>query len=135
MSDKIKLLESAVKKASTDKAFIAYYLEKYSLLENKRPNEIKDALDCSMEDYYKLGLCKVPEVNKPDFSKRLKEISAYTQTSILVLNNIVKRVSIIEKFTNSAGTDSYLMAARDKDDASGKSEEPDEPDENEKQDN
>ena len=119
MSDKVKLLESAAKRVSQDKEFIAFYLERYSLLENKNAQEIQKALNCTLENYYKLGLCKAPQVSMPDFTERLRRISVHTQSSIFVLSSIVKRVSAIEKFKSEAGETSYLMAARDLDAPTG----------------
>lgn len=131
MDDKLKLLESAAQKASTDSAFIAYYLEEYARIENTQRTELMNSLNCSLENYYRLGLCKAPEVTHPDYLARIKKISTYAQSSMMMLNTIIKCVSSIEKFRHTAGPNTYLMAARDK---SNQSNRTDRPDQDEKQD-
>src|SRR5688500_8789071 len=116
MSDKLKLLETANKKASMDKEFVAYYLNKYLVIEQITKQQIINTLNCSIEDYYKLGLCKAPSVESKDFLQCLTNISTYTHISVIELNSIIKRVNSIEKISNidSETKPTYLMAARDK---------------------
>jgi hypothetical protein len=116
MSDKLKLLETANRKAASDRGFIAYCLLKYSEIEQKTEQEIISSLNCQLEDYYKLGLCRTPDVNSNDFLLRLNNISSYTHVSAIELNKIIKRVNAVLKFSdaNTQVENSYLMAARDK---------------------
>jgi hypothetical protein len=114
MSEKIKILELASRKAANDSAFIAYFLKKYSEFEKISESEILTTLRCSKEDYYKLNLCRVPDINAGDFVMRLNKIAKYTNTCTLDLNKIIKRANSILRLTGSdVEQNSYLMAARD----------------------
>src|SRR5688572_11923767 len=113
MSDKIKLLEAANKKVADNSEFIAYYLLKYSKIENFSQQDIISILKCSAEDYFKLGLCKAPKIDSSNFIDELNKVSDYTHVSTIELNNIIKRVATLEKFSQ-LNNNSILMAARDK---------------------
>lgn len=113
MNEKINLLESAAKKASTNKAYMSYYIEQYSAFEDKTSEEVRSLLNCSQEDYYLLCLCKAPTLGQPDFIDELNKIGEFTHISALMLNNIIKQVSALEKFSSS-NLIVPLMAARDK---------------------
>lgn len=114
MSDKIKILEAAVKKISGEQEFMSFVLNKYMELENMSKSDLISSLKCSIEDYYKLGLCKAPKAGSTDFVDRLNNISQYTHTSVLELNKIIKRVDSISKFSGNLNNSAWLMAARDK---------------------
>lgn len=116
MSDKLKLLETANKKASMDKDFVAYYLNRYLDIEQLTEQQIINTLNCPIEDYYKLGLCKAPNVESKNFLQRLTDISTYTRISVIELNKIIKRVNSIEKIStvDIESKPAYLIAARDK---------------------
>ena len=113
MNDKIKLLELANKKVEGDGDFIAYFLSRYAEIEKLSQQDMMSALKCSIENYYKLGLCKAPNANSSDFIDELNKVSNYTNISTLELNKIIKRVSTIEKFSQ-LNNNPILMAARDK---------------------
>jgi len=115
MSEKIKMLELASNKASNDSGFIAYLIKKYLEVENISEQEIISILHCTEENYYKLNLCRVPDVNANDFVSRLNRISEYTNSSAVELNNIIKRANAILRLSGSnVEQHNYLMAARDK---------------------
>jgi hypothetical protein len=115
MSEKIKMLELASNKAATDSGFIAYLMSKYLEIENISEQEILSTLHCSEEDYHKLKLCRVPDINANDFVSRLNKISEYTNSSSVELNKIIKRAnSILRLSGDNIEQHNYLMAARDK---------------------
>lgn len=114
MSDKLKLFELGFNKVSSDNSFIGFFLIKYAEIEKLSESDLISELKCSSENYYKLGLCKVPGTNDIDFIDRLNKISQYANVSVLELNKIIKRVDSIIKFNVSIHTDTILMAARDK---------------------
>lgn len=95
--NKLKLFENTYSKLVLDKNFIAYYLEQLIIRENKTKEEICVLLNCNLEGFYKLGLCKAPEINAVDFKQRLLKISEYTNTSALILSNIIGLSSITSK--------------------------------------
>lgn len=115
MTDKLRLLEHAARKVESDSGFIAYLMKKYLDAENISEQEIQSTLHCSVEDYYKLNLCRVPDINANDFVVRLNSISQYTNTSAIELNKIIKRANSILRLSGSnVEQHNYLMAARDK---------------------
>ena len=89
MNNKIKLFELAYKKVVLDNDFMAFIFKKYMEYEKISDQELMLKLKCSLEDYYKLGLCRVPNINASDFVKRLNKISEYSHTSELELNKIL----------------------------------------------
>lgn len=113
-SDKIRLLKIAISKVSNDKNYIAYFLEEYIKIEQTSEENIISDLKCSLEDYYKLSLCKISEINSTEFLSDLNAISSYIKIPILELNRIIKRVEAINKLSSSNFVDGNLMAARDK---------------------
>lgn len=117
MSENLKLFALANKKAAEDSDFLAYFLKKYSEIERISEQELIAFLNCTLQDYYKLGLCRVPDISTNDFPSRLKKISEFANVSVFELNKIIKRVSTILKFSDNITNDclnSFLMAARDK---------------------
>lgn len=109
-----RLLKLAFKKVDGDRSFMAFVLTKYLEIECVSEQTLVSELNCSVEDYYKLALCRVPQANAPDFVERLNNISEYTHISMLELNKIIKRVDSILKFADSPNNSTLLMAARDK---------------------
>ncbi|MEO6302644.1 MAG: hypothetical protein ABIP51_05690 [Bacteroidia bacterium] len=91
--NKLGLFENTFNKLSGDRAFMAFYLNEVALKENRTQEDMIALLNCSLEDYYKLGLCKAPEINE-DLNKRIQKIAEYTNTSSLILTNIIKYCTI-----------------------------------------
>lgn len=114
MNDKLKLLEHAAKYAEKDKEFMAYYLQRFSEVENMSLEKVATSLNCSNEGYFKLGLCRAPDPNE-NLIDGLNEIADYIHVSTLELVKIVRRVNVMDKLTARENSDSLLMAARDKD--------------------
>ena len=115
MNEKIKLLELAVEKVSSNKSYLAFLINRYLESESISRQEMRALLHCTEEDYYKLGLCKTPDIESADFLSKLNGICEYTHTSTIELNQIIKRANAIVKFSeDQLGSGNYLMAARDK---------------------
>lgn len=109
------MLEMAADKVSSDSSFIAFTIKKYLEFENVSAKELPSVLGCSEEDYYKLLLCRVPEINASDFVARLTKICQYTNSSVIELNKIIKRTtSLLNLSESQIEQNTYLMAARDK---------------------
>ncbi|MBA3682073.1 MAG: hypothetical protein H0W73_13080 [Bacteroidetes bacterium] len=109
--NKLKLFEHTYNKLVLDKAFMAYYLDQLILRENKTKEEVFVLLNCLPEDFYKLALCKAPEINAIDFKQRILKIAEYSNTSALILTNIIqlssqtvkaenKQPSVLKKISN-----------------------------------
>jgi hypothetical protein len=88
--EKLKLLEITFKKLSDDQAFVAYYLEQARSVENNTHEEIRHFLGCSPEEYYKLGLCKAPDLHLENFEERIGRIAGYSNTSVHNLCYLIK---------------------------------------------
>lgn len=114
MNDKIKLLELATKKIAANKDFIAYFLDQYQLIEHITEEALMETLQCDIESYYKLGLCKAPSINAKTYLDQLNNISLYIGISSLELNQIIKRVTAVMQLKDTNADNHYLMAARDK---------------------
>jgi hypothetical protein len=95
--NKLKLFENTYNKLVLDKAFMAYYLEQLIVRENKTKEEVLVLLNCRPENFYKLALCKAPEINAIDFKQRILKIAEYTNTSALIISNIIELSSEIKK--------------------------------------
>src|SRR5687767_7663717 len=94
--DKIKLLEITFDKLSADKTFMAYYLEKIRSVESKSREEIRNSLNCSTENYYKLGLCKAPRVGAESFEERMLRIGRYSNSPAVDLIRMIKTVHTLD---------------------------------------
>lgn len=113
MKQNLGLFELGFKKVEEDKHFMAFYLKRYGEFENMNNETLSSMLNCSLSDFYKLSLCKIPESNSISFIEQLNVISNYTGIAILSINKVIKRVnSIITLSDNSTNT--FLAAARDK---------------------
>lgn len=113
MNDKIKLLELANKQIASNEGFLAYVLAKYSEIEHVTIEAIMEMLECNIENYYKLGLCKAPVTTHANYITELNKVTDYIGISAMALNKIIRRVDTIMQLRNSS-TENYLMAARDK---------------------
>ena len=118
MNTKLNFLKYATTRMENDHEFMAYTLKKYCEFENISEPKLLEVLGCSMEDYCKLALCKVPDMKGADFGERIKAISEYTNIVSGRLTKVIKHVNTVLKFTTSSGT--ILMAARDKEEGKGR---------------
>lgn len=113
MNDKIKLLELANRQISSNEEFLAYFLAQYSEIEHVTTEAIMEMLECSIESYYKLGLCKAPITTHANYITELSKITDYIGISAISLNKIIRRVDTIMQLRDNK-SENYLMAARDK---------------------
>lgn len=115
MSSKLRLLETAHEKASEEKRFLAFFLKKYEEIENADTAAVLAMLNCSLESYYKLGLCLTPNTASGNYLTELNKICNYIEVPVLLLNQIIKRVDSVVKFSeDELQNNGVLMAARDK---------------------
>lgn len=99
--NKLKLFEITFHKLSADKAFIAYYLKQFLVAQHKTQEDILQLLNCSLEDYYKLGLCKAPEFDKVYFEERIHKISTYANVYAPALTIILQPAYLNEDIVYS----------------------------------
>jgi hypothetical protein len=112
MITKLNLFKNAITRVENDHEFMANTLKQYCEFEKISESELISILDCSLEDYYKLALCKSPDITESDFKSRLAIISEYVNIDTSRLTKVIKHVHTIQRFRSSTG--SILMAARDK---------------------
>jgi hypothetical protein len=118
MNTKLNFLKYATTRIEDNHEFMAYTLKKYREFEKISEAELLLVLDCSINSYYELALCNVPDISDQDFMPRLKVISEYANVDSGKLIPVIKHVNTLLKFANSTGK--TLMAARDKEEDKGK---------------
>lgn len=118
MITKLNLMQSAAARFENNPEFWASSLKTYCGSESLSETELLIEFNCSVDNYYKLALCKVPDIKADDFDPRLKVISEYTNIAVDHLTTVIKRVNTIRKFTGNPSN--VLMAARDKEDGKNK---------------
>ena len=62
-----------IKKVSSRQNYFAYYLSQYQNYEKLTDSELKGFLDCSDEDFFRLALCRVPEMYTNEFNEKIGE--------------------------------------------------------------
>jgi hypothetical protein len=112
MNDKLKLLEYAAKKVVSENAFMGFLFNRFMETEHVGENDLITLLNCSLEDYYKLCLCKAPDTTAGNYIEKVRELSEYANVQVFELNKIIKRANVIISLSQSPN--SLLMAARDK---------------------
>jgi hypothetical protein len=94
--NKLNLLEITFNKLGSDSAFMAYYMTAY--MKKKDRGELAALLSCSEEEFFRLGLCKIPSPQEADFEERLSRISAYANVSSAGLFILLKEAGLaVEK--------------------------------------
>lgn len=100
-ADKLKLFELTFNKVANDPAFFAWHLQQFSQIENKIPAHLQEYLQCTPENFYKLGLSKVPASDSADYHARLVKIAEYSTISVHKINHILFQVQQLEKIIES----------------------------------
>ena len=112
MNDKLKLLEYAAKKVVNENAFMGFLFNRFMETENIGETDLITSLNCNLEDYYKLCLCKAPDTTAGNYIEKVRELSEYANVQVFELNKIIKRANVIISLSQSPN--SLLMAARDR---------------------
>lgn len=99
-ADKLKLLEMTFNKVASDPAFLAWHLHRFSQLENRPFEQVQLYLHCAPENFYRLGLSKVPEMASANYASRMLKISDYSGVSIHKLNYVLFQVRQVESILN-----------------------------------
>ena len=113
MTDKLALLKMAYDSLCVEKEFMAYYLNEYLKLANKKEQQLLDELKCSKESMYKLALCKSPTLEQTGGFQQLLTLSEYTDVDIFQIKKIINFVKNVQALQLSQQTP-LLLAARDK---------------------
>ncbi|MDN5211618.1 hypothetical protein QQ020_06135 [Fulvivirgaceae bacterium BMA12] len=114
MAEDINFLKFAVNRVSDQQEFLAYFLKRYQESEEMSSDHLISILNCSQLDFYRLGLCKTPDVHADDYLDRLNRICEYANISTVELNRIIKTTGVMDSFAEFHSSGTTLMAARDK---------------------
>jgi len=101
-------------KISGKRDYVAYYIMQFSKFEKMLIEDVMLQLDCDEKTFMKLALCKAPTYNDENFAERISKIAAYSEINSEKIIEIIKKVSIIERFRTSNIQESHLLAARKK---------------------
>lgn len=116
MGNKSIYQEHFFNQLAKDKRFIAYYLHRHLELEKQAKADLMKSLDCDAESLFKLGGCIAPSPQDGSFRSRISKIALFAGVDPSALENLVRRVSVLDKFaeTDKGANSSQLLAARDK---------------------
>jgi len=112
MNTKLNFLKYATTRIEDNHEFMAYTLKMYCEFEKISETELIKVLDCSVNSYYELALCKAPGIGELDFMDRLAIISEYVTIDKSKLIMVIKHVHTLLKFASQP--ENILLAARDK---------------------
>jgi hypothetical protein len=111
-------LAFAVRKAATRQGYLAYYLAQYQQQEGLSEEAIVEFVGCSGEDYYRLALCQVPDMQASDFADRLKRVAAYAGALTPQVAQIIRQVTTIEALRTASQSDQQNEAVAGQEEAS-----------------
>lgn len=100
--DKLKLLEITYNKVAQDADFIAYYFRQIMESGISDRQQLLSSLQCSEENFYKLGLSKLPPVHQPDYAERINRIATFAGTPPGNLKDILVKALLLQKAKEQA---------------------------------
>lgn len=98
MNTDLNFLKHAITSLENNHEFMAHTLKKYRDFEQISEPAMLDLLGCTINDYYKLAFCKIPDTAKSDYLLRVSTISEYTNIETEKLLRLIKQVSITLSF-------------------------------------
>lgn len=104
MNTDLNFLKHAITSLENDQEFMAHTLKKYRDFEQISEPAMLDFLSCTMNDYYKLALCRIPDTDKSDYLSRMNAISEYTNIEPGKLLRLIKHVRIGLALDKQQGT-------------------------------
>jgi len=110
------------RKAAMRAQYMASILAAYRQMEQVGDAELMDLLHCEADDYYRLALCHVPNLQAGTFAERVRHIAGFANVSVTALASIIKRVKIAQNLAETlpdAPQNTLLKAARDRDQEPG----------------
>jgi len=131
-----QLLAFAAHRVSSDPAFLAYYLVRFQGDQGWTADELQADLRCVGEAYYRLALCRTPDLDSRDAGSRLLRIADYAGADPYRLIAMVRHVRAMDRLRPTENVDrrgGFLLAARDReeDEPEPPAMEPDEDDDDE----
>lgn len=117
MGNKITHQKFLIKKVSSRKDYFAFFIGQYQQHEQLDDDQIKSFLACSDENFFRLALCRVPDIQADTFAEKIQKIADFTTIPVMKLAQILKRVSgleVIQQAEEKSYEESFLLAARQK---------------------
>ncbi|MEN3334867.1 MAG: hypothetical protein V7641_4232 [Blastocatellia bacterium] len=134
------LLSSLSKRMENSPEFMAHVLTTYKRQEGLGDSQLLEALGTSSELLVRLALCRRPEANSPEFAEQVRLLSDFTLIDESLLAHIIRQVDGLNELSHHPfsvnlesnvatlrSTNSFLAAARDREDESTSEEEEDHP--------
>ena len=111
MNTDLNFLKHAITSLENNHEFMAHTLKKYRDFEQISELAMLDLLGCTINDYYKLAFCRMPDTGKSDYLLRMGDISEYTNIETDKLLRLIKRVRISLSFDQHQGA--FYFIAQD----------------------
>jgi hypothetical protein len=128
-----QLLARAFEKAAERPLFIAGDLLLYGSLNGMAATSVSSYLNCTLNGFYRLGLCKKPDSLSPSFRSQVEKIAFYVGAhpqrlgSLLREADSVRAMQAVNPSQLSSPVAGFLMAARDKEAPANAADKPKKP--------
>lgn len=104
MNTDLNFLKHAITSLENNHEFMAHTLKKYRDFEQISELAMLDMLGCSINDYYKLAFCRIPDSGTTDYLMRISTISEYTNIDTEKILRLIKQMNISLTFHQQHGT-------------------------------
>ena len=108
-------LALAAQKAAERENYLAFRV--YKKTKGVGDEEIARLLDCEIEAYFRLALCRLPNLEKGSFGDRVRHIAKFANASPTALAKIIKHAESVQAFNRTVSSEhrNLLLAARKRD--------------------
>lgn len=119
MEEHTRHLALAVQKAAERENYLASRFSVYKKTKDIGDEEIARLLDCEIEAYFRLALCRLPYLEKGSFGDRVRHIAKFANASPVALAKIIKHAESVQAFNRPVSSEyrNLLLAARKRDES------------------
>lgn len=119
MEEHTRHLFLAAQKAAEREEYLASRFRVYKETKGVGDEEIARLLDCEIEAYFRLALCRLPNLEKGSFGDRARHIAKFANASPAALAKIIKHAESIQAFNRPVSPEhrNLLLAARKRDES------------------
>ncbi len=117
MSDMATYQTFLINKVSSRKDYFAFFITQYQEYEQLNDEQMKSFLECSDNNFFRLALCRVPDMHADTFTRSIQKIADFANVPVMKLIRMLKRVSGLEVMQQAAEKmheETLLLAARQK---------------------
>lgn len=104
MNTDLNFLKHAITRLENNHEFMAHTLKKYRDFEQISELAMLDMLGCTINDYYKLAFCKIPDSGTSDYLMRISTISEYTNIESDRILRLIKQMNLSLTINHQDGT-------------------------------